>query len=239
MSRKGNQEVNSLVVNGGKSLLTNSTHQSSDLRVYGSAIIDDAIITDLKVVNVTVLGSISGSSSSPEYFFTPPDYDLLAWAFDPMIGNGNLLNTDLSGTLLITKIICPVDIAVGNIVMYYANNSETVTSGFVGLYQNNILIGTTADMTSIWTTPPVSNHLEMPLIGGPFVVSAGYVYVGIIINSSDGTLPAFGLKQSGLNNFGLTGTNIRFGTADTSITTLPGTLGTVSTGSHGLWFALS
>jgi hypothetical protein len=152
----------------------------------------------------------------------------------------NVASTPLAtaGTFYVVRLHVPVATSATNILTSVVTAGVALTSGqcFAALYQGGNLLGTTADQSGSWIS---SGNKTMAISGGPVAVVAGDVFVGFWFNGTTG--PAFVRGTSlAFINFGLTLTSLRFGTANTGLTTTaPGTLGTISAFSTVYWVALS
>jgi hypothetical protein len=176
------------------------------------------------------------------YIFTAPDHNLLAWTFDPNVANAVTVLTP-AGTMNVARIKLPAAASITNIVMY-TSNGTTLTTGqcFAALYSSaGTLIGQTADQAANWVSG--SSIKTMALTGGPFVRTAGDLYVGFWYNGTTGPgvarAPGTGLSAAILNA-GLAAPNLRYATADTSVTTTaPPSIGTQTAAANSWWIALS
>lgn len=185
------------------------------------------------------------STSPYQYNFRPPDHNLLAWNYDgPSSTAGASVPLATGGTLYVQKLKVPVASSVTNVVYYLTTLGTLLTSGqcFIALYQRaaGALIGVSADQSAVWATPGTTGLKTTALVGGPFVVQAGDIYVAFWYNGTTG--PAFHRTSglSGLMNAGLGATVSRWGTADTgTTTTAPTTLGTIAASSTAYWMGLS
>ena len=168
------------------------------------------------------------------------DLGLLAQAYPyPNVGiNSSPLNA--SGT--IHGVTLPVEHAllVTEIVAIVTTlGAATAVAGqnLAALYQGGVLLGITADQSSIWYSPGSTGVKFMALASGPFRVEPGEVDVAFLGQSS-GAKPAFGKANTALAN-NPDATARRHWTADTSRTTFPATLGTkVTTNAQNYWAGL-
>jgi hypothetical protein len=168
----------------------------------------------------------------------PSDYGYAAWAYDPGVAvNQSIMST--AGQINLVKLKLRSAQSITNAILH-CGNTATLTAGqcFAALYQGGTLIGVTASQSTAWQT---TGTKIMPLVGGPFNVAAGDIYVAFFANGS--VLPTFARTAfSGVGNQGLALANSRFGSDTTNTgrtTTMPGTLGTVSAISEQWWAAVS
>lgn len=159
----------------------------------------------------------SGSNASP------PDQNLLAWSYDPVLQTGNTIPP--AGVLTLIKVPVYRACAVTRILLEVETAGSGLTSGenWAGLYTaSGALIGKTADQSSAWESSGLSTAV---LAGGPYYLSQGWVYVVILANGT--TRPAFGratVQGSGAVNAGLTVSTARYAVNSSALTTLPASI---------------
>lgn len=155
----------------------------------------------------------------------PKDHGLLAWAYDPCLVSAQAAAGQ--GQMILTRLKLPEDAYVTGVVVYVIASGATLTTDqcFAALYdaESGAMIGSSADEAAAWQS---TGGKFIPLIGGPYSLSAGDFYVGHYSRGT--TLPQFGRVSSAaaLVNLNLTGTDLRFATStDTYTTAPPSTLG--------------
>lgn len=166
----------------------------------------------------------------------PGRLGLLAWTLSPNAFTGT---APVAGTLQVARLnikTCPVTIA--NLVVGVVAAGTTMTSGqnFAGLYSAaGALLGQTADMSTTWNSV---GYKVMPL-QAPVVYGQPWLYVAWYARATG--LPQFARAGTlGNANFGLTGTNAIYGTANTALTTaLPSTLGAITASDTQYFVAIS
>jgi hypothetical protein len=218
-----------------KTLDATNTFPTFNQNTTGSA----AKLTTARTINGIASFDGSANISTNNTGWQPADQNLLAWNFDYGNVSGNTQLT--AGNLYLMGIKIPSATTITNVVLWVAGAGSSLTSGqcFAGLYQNGTLIGSTADQSTAWQTAGI---YQMPLVGGPYSVSAGTVYVGFYYRGS--TSPGFVRSGTGFTagalNVNLSSNNYRSATANTGLTTaLPSTLGTQSTYFVNHWAAVS
>lgn len=174
--------------------------------------------------------------------FQVTDSTCLAWNYDPVLAV-NASTLPAAGTLTLARIPVRKTMQITNLVMIITVVGATLTSGqnFAALYQNGSLIGVTADQTATWgaSTGPVS----MALVGGPFTVTPGAIYVGAWYNGTTSPTLARSAGSSGISNAGFTvasNTGGRHVTSSTALTTTaPGTAGAFTAAANAFWWSVN
>jgi hypothetical protein len=193
-------------------------------------------------------GSLSGTYPNPglgaapllaEPPWIPADCNYLAWTYEPAVGVNNTALPVTVITLIRVNIRSPVSCT--NIIGMIATAGVSLTSGqnFAGVYNSaGTQIGVTADQTTAWGS---AGYQVMPLVGGPFALSAGFYWVALLANGTTG--PAFvrsANQNTAFANNGLTAASARYATNGTG-TTLPGSITPASNSLAQVeyWVALS
>jgi hypothetical protein len=169
----------------------------------------------------------------------PIDYGLQSWTVDPAHANVTFpLGT--AGTVYVAQLKV-TGRQITNVAYQVTTAGATLTAAqcFVGVYQNGVLLGSSASTATAWATlgPQIT-----PLAAPVNPVSEGAVYVAFVFNGTTGPTLAASAATGATNptNFGLAAGTARFGTANTGVTTaLPATLGTVTAITAAPWVALS
>lgn len=182
--------------------------------------------------NVQVVRNIPRGANGSLGDWRPTDYGMIAWTFDPvMIFSGNQpLN---NGRLCTAGLIVPQSCTITNIILNVGTAGSGLTSGqnFAALYQNGVLLGTTADQTTNWQS---AGNVTAALTT-PQPVIAGRIDVALFSNGT--TKPQFG------GGGAVTGpplANPRWGIYDGSYTTaMPSTLPTMTNKTWSPWAAVS
>lgn len=152
------------------------------------------------------LAALGGLANSPDP--VPPwiasDSGWLAMNVDPVLGvTSNAIPS--AGAIYLWRINIRQAISVTNVVMFLNAVGVTLTSNecFVGLYNSaGTLIAASADQSANWAANGGAYHV-MPLVGGPYAVPAGFVWVGFVQNNT-GTGPSFG-RPTATNGAGSNG----------------------------------
>lgn len=169
----------------------------------------------------------------------PADHGRLAWTFDPALAVSS--NTTTAGVLQFARLNLGQAATVTNVDLYAVTNGSTLTSGqcFAALYDSaGVLVAQTVDQAASWAS---SGLKSMALVGGPYARQAGDYYVAWWHNGTTGPGWARIANQAAaLANLSLSAPNLRFGTANTGLTTTaPAPLGAQSAGQITWWAALS
>ncbi|MFJ1539294.1 hypothetical protein ACIODS_12195 [Micromonospora chalcea] len=171
----------------------------------------------------------------------PADRGYLTWTHPPYANTGvNLIPN--AGILYLRRIRRVPPAAVTSILAYVGGGGSALTAGQCGaaLYTAaGTLIGQTADQASSWQSGGLKT---MPLVGGPYQVTAGDYYVAVWWNGT--TSPQLARAGTGLftalPNAGLAAPAFDAATANGSVTTTaPATLGAQTIAAIEFWFALA
>lgn len=165
---------------------------------------------------------------------------LLAWTFDPVIASGTKIIAT-AGTVNFAKLFVPEACRVTNIVMEVTtgNGTPTAAQNFAGLFAEGSrkLLSATADQGTAWE----STGVKTMALSEPQNIGQGNCYVAFFSNGT--TQPTFRVAASSVAvtlNVGVSGTGIRFGTADTGrTTTLPAEIGSSTAGAIPWFVALT
>lgn len=171
----------------------------------------------------------------------PADHGYLAWSYDPSV----IVSSTAPGTagrLEFARVKLPSTASVTNVVMENNTAGSTLTTGqcFAALYDpSRALIAQTADMKATWEG--ATGIKAMALAGGPFTLPPGYYLVAFWHNGT--TAPTWVRTtnfSSVTSNMGLSSPNLRYGSADTGLTTTaPSTMGAQTAQNTCWWVALS
>ena len=168
----------------------------------------------------------------------PIDYGFVSWSFD--LANIASQLAPAAGQAQVIKLKVPQGGSITNIILGVGTAGATLTAGrnFAAIYQDNALLGVTSDQSSEWNSIGLK---VMPIDGGPITVNAGTV--DILFWATGTTRPGFVRGTSTSNVIlagGLTGTDLRFATANTGLTTTaPATIGTKTVITIAYWAAIS
>lgn len=187
------------------------------------------------VLKKLTVGNLRAAVSAGSGQWQPSHYGYIAWAYDPTLCSTTTLIT--AGLLYVTGIQIPAATTVTNIVAAVGALDSGLAAGqnFAAIYQGGTLLGATADQQTNWATTGLK---IMPIAGGPVAVAAGLAYVGWYAGAR--TTLAFSRTGNALvypvNGAGIT----RAATANSGLTTsIPSTLGALTTSGHGYWTAIS
>lgn len=165
----------------------------------------------------------------------PYDHGFLTWAFDPAHATGTY-TLATAGTVYSVDLKIATATTISNIVYGVTTAGGTLTASqcFVGLYQNGVLLGTSAATSTAWA----STGLKTTALASPVAVQQGIVTVVFFFNGTTGPTLAAG-SSTVVNNAGISAATSRFATADTGKTTaFPATLGTKSALAQSPWVAI-
>jgi hypothetical protein len=164
--------------------------------------------------------------------WVPVDYAFKSWSYDIAQTVNNTAPT--AGVLQVVKLKTPGAISITNMYLLVANTPATVANAYVAIYQNGSLIAQSADLSSSFGASGIKT---LPVSAS---VAAGK-FDAVFWFGSAGTMPTIARASgTGGNSGGLTGTNLRFSTADTGITTTaPPSLGARTTSVNTYWVAVS
>lgn len=164
------------------------------------------------------------------------DQGFICWSIDPAsCGSGT---APTSGTLQLARLRVPYDTVITNIWLWVTTQGSSLTSGdnFAGVWDSSgNLLGITADQTTAWGSTGMK---QTALTSATKIVRAGaYVYGGFW---SVGSTPAAFARAVDVSSVGpnanLSAPNLRYATANTSLTTTaPDPFGT-QTAAGRSWF---
>lgn len=166
--------------------------------------------------------------------FSSVDHGYQTWTTDPEHITSTFTLTT-SGTMYVAAVKMETGV-VSNIVLDMTTAGATLTAGqnFAGIYQNGVLLGSTADVTTTFTGS--TGLVTLPLVNVT-TVGQGLVYVAVVANgTTKPTFAAVAPSQSAAYNGGL----VRHAAANTGVTTaLPASLGALTANTSAFWAALS
>jgi len=178
-------------------LIGNMSPQGAAVNGNSTCVITNPSPTQASISLGTILPLLAG--------WAPADSGYLEWNFDPgaLEANGNLLSAAAAaGTPYLIRVNVRVQRLVTNVLIHMSAAGSGLTAGenFAGLISSaGTLIGSSADQTSAWGG--AAGVLTIPLVGGPYVVNPGFVWVPLLWNGT--TSPTFGRAQ----NFSATPSN--------------------------------
>lgn len=169
----------------------------------------------------------------------PEDQGLIGWAYDPVGINTGVQLT--AGSLVLVRIPIREPQSITNVIIGVVTAGATLTAGqnFAGLYQGNSLIALTADQTTAWQS---AGLMVMPLVGGPYAVSAGFVEVAFWSNGT--TRPSVARADMVVGTFANAGLTVgvsagRFSSSSGGVTTTPPATITARSSALPYWAAVS
>jgi hypothetical protein len=179
-----------------------------------------------------------GDTNSP--FVIPSDHNLLGWSFDPANLQAGVLQLG-GGTLQVVRFKVMNTTAVSNLIVNLTLGGAVLVSGrnLAGLYSDSgNLLGQTVDQTTAWSTA----GLKVMALQSPATVTPWTWYkMGWFNNGL--TAPSMSRGQntdSAVLNAGMSGSTLRYSTADTGLTTtLPATIGTQTASAIAWWVGVS
>lgn len=168
--------------------------------------------------------------------WTPTNYSFISWAYDIAYILNQTAPTTGIGQLI--KLRIPVATTITNILIGINTAGVGLANCYVALFQNDILLGQSANQSANWQSTGMK---KIPL-SSPQVVNAGTVDVMFWVGSATIT-PSFG-RAGGIATIagGLTGSNLRWATHSTGLTTTaPSTItsGGRTSGTIAYWAAVS
>lgn len=150
---------------------------------------DNSTRAELFIWDGTTLVPI-GTRSPVEAAFTPAEYGLLTWTFDPSEATDN--HTLSSGSTYLTKFKVPETITISEVLLEIVTAGATLSYARVGIYDHDgKLLGISGDQTTAWTTTGIKT---MPMTT-PFTLPGGpgkTAYFAILVV---GTTPPVILKK--------------------------------------------
>lgn len=183
-----------------------------------------------------VTAAYAGSAGSVAW--NPADHGLITWAYDPVEGVATSTPLPTAGKIQTTLLKFPVAQQVTNICLFLVTAGNTLTAGqcFAALYQGGNLLGVTADQSVNWVG--AGGYLPMAIVGGPVLPVPGIVEVAYWFNGTTG--PAF-LRANSLSAVDMNQSSplLRYGSANTGVTTAPAQLGARSLSATSYWAGLS
>ena len=184
---------------------------------------------------MSVIASAELTDGVPTQWF-PIDHGFLSWNYDPHAAVSTITLTP-AGTL--TVVALKVNGGLVSKVTYDVTTAGvTLTTGesFVALYQNGVLLGSSADQSVAWASAGIQNTSLV----SPVFVPSGIVYAAFVYSGTTG--PTLAAAATPLGNVGFLAASARYGTANTGVTTsLPASLATISALSahEAPWVAVS
>lgn len=182
----------------------------------------------LGIASKQYVDNAAGGSS-----WIPSDYGFFSWSADPTTTSGN--NTMVAGTAYVTRIKVPSAVSIASLWFHVGTAGVSLANTYAALYQSNILIVQSSDIS---TTLQSAGSKQITITPSPVI--AGFIDV-IVWCGSGITMPQLrGVATSSVINANLTGTAIRYASANTGLTTAaPSTLAAKTTSSFGYWAAVS
>lgn len=184
-------------------------------------------------------GSVSDSAHAhPRDYWTALDHGFKTWTLDMAYATTG--STFTAGTMQFARVHLPTATTVTNVVTYMTANGSGLTSGqcFAVLYADDgTYLDITADQSSNWTSIGGTGLKVMALSGGAQSRAAGDYYIAWWFAGSGSPTFLRAASQSAANG-GLAAPNLRFGTANTGLTTTaPSPMGSQSTSNTVSWWA--
>lgn len=154
-----------------------------------------------------------GGASSFNGGFDAVAYNLKAMPYDPALFQGT--SVLVTGTLYTIGINLTTDITATNLHVN-VGAAASATNCFMGIYDSTgTLIAGTANLGNAWSALGFKTHA---LSGGPVALTAGRYTIGLFVNG--GTMPSLSRILASTNaNLGLAAPLLRWGTANTGLTT--------------------
>lgn len=149
----------------------------------------------------------------------PADHGLIAWSFDPVNTTGSATST--IGTLQLVRMWIPRPLTITGIILSAVTGGTALTNCYTALFDaSKNLLAQSGDRASAWGTS--TGDKKGDLATPQNIASPGFVYAGFWVGG--GTSPAWAKSSSAAlggspNNLNLTGTALRFSTANIGLTT--------------------
>lgn len=163
----------------------------------------------------------------------PELYNFKSWAYDIINAANSYTPTD--GTAVVVRLKIDKAATITKAHMIASDSGTSLTNAYAAIYQDNVLLGQSQN-----------NNIALQSVGGktftfstPLLIKKGYIDVVFWVNGS--AMPNFARASqlSGIVDF-LTGTDRRYATANTSLTTTaPSTLGTKTGLASAVWAAVA
>lgn len=205
----------------------------SGLSAYAVAVANGFVGTESEWLASLVGANGTGGGGGTDW--TPADFDLTAWSFNPL-GISARDTAMFNGALTLLGIKIAAAMTITNVHNFIITPGTNLTAGqsFGALYQNGNLLAVTADQSTAWAT--TVGRQDMAL-ASPQAVDPGMVYVGLW--SVGDTPPSLGALLDVQQAFakGISRFAIDFGHYPLD-TTAPATLGSLIDG-IGYWAAVS
>jgi hypothetical protein len=163
----------------------------------------------------------------------PSDHGLLAWNYDPVTASATYQPS--SGTLQLYRIYLQKPITISNIHIYITAGTS-MSNCYGALFDSSgSLLAQSTDQSASFGS---SGLKTIPIT--PQSVSAGFIDVGIWVNTTGTQVAVHRAAGSNIVNVGLSAPNFRYATADTGLTaTAPLVVGTKTGLNFGAWCAVS
>jgi hypothetical protein len=172
--------------------------------------------------------------------WTPADHGLAGWSEDPTMATASS-QVPAAGQLFLRRVHVPTACSVTNVLVNVTTQGASLSNCYAVLFTTaGAKVAGSADQSasgSNWSSG--TGVKTVPLSGGPYTITAGDYYVGIIANGT--TLPylARGNSQaSAMVNAGMS-SGFRTATGSAGNTTVPSAMGTPAASAYTFWMALS
>lgn len=175
--------------------------------------------------------TIAGLTGSTDLLdWSAKDHALHSWSFRPeAISTGTAAT---AGTVQLIRVKVHSGVTLSTITLSFTTGGSGLTNCYAGIYSSaGALLGVSAERSANWASSGLKTATFTPV-----VVSDDYVWVALLNNGTTGPAYSRG-ANNGAVNAGLT--TPRFASADTGVTTLPATLGTITATTTAYWVAVS
>lgn len=172
---------------------------------------------------------------------SPADQNLIAWSFEPQLGNGTP-SALTAGVILLSRVVLRTAATITNIIMNVAVAAVGNSNTWVGLYD---FTGTRQGLSADQSTPFQTTGTKTVALSSTYAAPAGNYWVAVLVGAAS-TLPQISGASStnvpaSFANVGLTAATARWATSGSGLTALPTTItpGSNTLSSNSLAVALS
>jgi Pectate lyase superfamily protein len=212
---------------------------SAQTSISGDLGITDATSTNHGLIYAAagVWNSTSGASTGT---WTAADQGLLAWTEDPSAAAANS-QIPVAGTLYLRRVHVPIACSVTNVLVNTTAAGSSLSNCYAALFTaSGTRVAGSADQSSSGSNWSSGTGIKtVPLAGGPYTITAGDYYVGVIANGT--TLPSVARSNSqgaAMVNVGLA-SGFRTATGGTGNVSVPASTGTLTASAYAFWMGLS
>lgn len=144
-------------------------------------------------VNAAAITSLNGQVATntaailTKTDFTPSDYGLAAWSYDPIAPSGQLVVPAGTVNMIKVKVTQPATITTMGLGVSVVGAAYTAGQNFIGLYDSNgTRLGQSTDQSTNWAT----SGWRRATLTAPVPVTPGFYYLSFLANFTS-TAPQF------------------------------------------------